>query len=142
MKIVIADSNIWIGAFVSKDKWHKNGKRFLEWLYNQKNIRVIVPIGVVYEVIARILNNTDGGFEKANKAFELFMTYPDFEIYYNTEESFNEVKNVFQKYKKFSLVDSTIVILYENKGCNILFSTDSDYNACPFIYRLEFPIEF
>jgi len=70
------------------------------------------------------------------------MRYPNFEIYYNTEESFKEVQNVFKLYKKFSLVDSTIVILYENKGCNILFSTDSDYNHCPFINRLEFPIEF
>jgi len=142
MKIVIADSGIFIGAFITKDKWHENGKRFLQWLNKQKNVRVILPIGVIYEVIAGILNKVNGGFEKAFKALELFMTYPDFEIYYNTEESFKEVRNIFKKYKKFSLVDSTIVILYENKGCNILISTDSDYNCCPFINRLEFPIEF
>ncbi len=142
MKIIIADSGIWIGAFIKGDKWHQNGKKFLEWLNKEERVRVIIPIGVIYEVIAAILNKTNGGFEKANKALELFMTSQNFEIYYNTEESFKEVKNIFRKYKVFSLVDSTIVILYANKGCNILFSTDSGYNTCPFINRLEFPIDF
>ena len=98
MKIVIADSSIWIGAFISKDKWHVNGKKFLEWLNKEKNVRVIVPIGVIYEVIASILNNSYGGFDKANKALNLFMTYKNFEIYYNTEDSFQEAQNVFKQY--------------------------------------------
>lgn len=141
MDRVIADSSIWIGAFVKKDKWHKNGKKFLEWLEKQENVRVIVPVGVIYEVIAGILEKYDGGFEKANKALDLFVTHEKFEIYYNTEESFNEANNIFKKYKVFSLVDSTIVVLYVNKKCNILFSTDSDYNCCStFITRLEYPV--
>lgn len=140
MKTVIVDSNIWIGAFIKKDKWHENGKRFLQWLHKEKNIRVIVPIGVIYEVIGDILEKSYGGFEKANKALNLFMTHKKFEIYYNTEESFNEANNIFEKYEVFSLVDSTIVVLYITKKCNILFSTDSDYNCCPFIIRLEFPV--
>ena len=140
MKTVITDSCIWIDAFITKDKWHENGKKFLQWLHKEKNIRVIVPIGVIYEVIASILNKSYGGFDKASKALNLFMKDKKFEIYYNTEESFQEAQNVFKQYRKFSLVDSTIVVLYENKKCNILFSTDDDYNRCTFINRLEFPV--
>lgn len=140
MKTIIVDTNIWIGAFIKKDKWHENGKKFLQWLQKEKEVRVIVPIGVIYEVIAGILNKTQGGFQKANKALDLFMRHKKFEIYYNTEDSFEEVQNIFKQYKGFSLVDSTIVLMYENKKCNILFSTDEDYNCCVFINRFEFPV--
>lgn len=140
MKTIIVDTNIWIGAFIKKDKWHENGKKFLQWLQKEKEVRVIVPIGVIYEVIAGILNKTQGGFQKADKALDLFMRHKKFEIYYNTEDSFEEVQNIFKQYKEFSLVDSTIVLLYENKKCNILFSTDEDYNCCVFINRFEYPV--
>ncbi len=113
----------------------------MEWLEQQKDIRVVVPIGVIYEVIASILEKPQGSFEKANKALDIFMTHKKFEIYYNTEESFNEAKNIFKKYKVFSLVDLTIVVLYINKKCKSLFSTDRDYDRCSsFISRLEFPV--
>ena len=141
MRNIIVDSSIWIGAFVEKDKYHENGKAFLEWFKIQNNIKVIVPIGVVYEVIAGILEKTYGGFNKADKAFDFLMKHNKFEIYYNTESSLKEITRIFKKYKVFSLVDSTIVMLYINKKCEILFSTDNDYNSCSsFINRLEFPI--
>lgn len=142
MNIVIADASIWIGAFVKKDKWHENGKKFLQWLQRQENIRVIIPIGVIYEVVAGILNKPYGGYQKANKAVELFERHKDFEIYYNTEESYQEVLRIFRTYEELSLVDSTIVLLYKNKRCSILFSTDKHFNSCTFINKLEFPISF
>ncbi|MHA1291771.1 MAG: hypothetical protein ACTSQJ_03770 [Promethearchaeota archaeon] len=106
----------------------------------EKDIRVILPIGIIYEVIAGILNKPYGGFEKANKALELFMRHRNIEIYYNTEDSFQEVQKIFKLYKNLSLVDSTIVFFYINKRCNILFSTDKHYNSCSFINRLLFPV--
>lgn len=140
-KRIITDSSIWIGAFVEKDKWHENGKIFLEWLKQHNDVLVQIPLGVIYEVIAGILEKSYGGFEKANKALDLFMTHKQVEIYYITEESLIEVNKIFKQYKVFSLVDSSIVLLYINKKCEILFSTDSDYNCCAsFINRLEFPI--
>lgn len=140
MKTVITDANIWIGAFISKDKWHKNGKKFLQWLQSEKEVRVIIPIGVIYEVIAHIINNRYGGFEKADKALDLFMKHKKFDIYYNTEESFQVVQKIFKRYEEFSLVDSTIILLYENSGCSLLYSTDGGYDRCTFINRLEFPV--
>ncbi len=91
MKSVIVDTSIWIGAFITKDRYHENGKKLLQWLHKEKNIRIIVPIGVIYEVIAGILNKPYGGFDAANKALELFMKHKKFEVYHNTEESFQEV---------------------------------------------------
>jgi len=140
MKIVIADANIWIGAFIHKDRYHQNGKKFLLWLESKKDVRVIIPIGVVYEVIAYVLNSQYGGFEKAEKALDLFMTHEKFDVYYNTEESFQAAQDIFRRYNVFSLVDSTIIVLYENLGCSLLYSTDGDYNHCTFINRLEFPV--
>ncbi|MBD3196748.1 MAG: PIN domain-containing protein [Candidatus Lokiarchaeota archaeon] len=140
MKTVIADASIWIGALVKKDKWHENGKKFLKWVDNEANIRVIIPIGIIYEVIAGILNKSYGGFEKANKVLKLFMNHKKFEVYYNTENSFQEVIDIFRQYKIFSLVDATIVIFYENKKFDLLFTTDKDFDSCSFINKLEYPV--
>lgn len=140
MKKIIIDSSIWIGAFISKDKWHENGKKVLEWLQKEKSIRVIIPIGIIYEVIAGIINKPHGGFSKADQVLDLFMTDDRFEIFYNTEESFLEAQNIFKIYQGLSLVDATIVLLYENQNCTILYSTADEYKNINFITCLKFPV--
>ncbi len=140
MRKIIVDSSIWIGAFVSKDRWHDNGKKVFEWLEREKDVEVIVPIGVIYEVISGILNKSYGGFKKADKALKLFMTHERFRIFYNTEESFTEVQEIFRRYERFSLVDATIVLLYENQKCSMLFTTAEEYNSCTFITHYKFPV--
>ncbi len=140
MERIIVDSGIWQGAFIKKDKWHKNGKKLLEWLDKEKNVLVIVPIGVIYEVIAGILNYSYGGFKKANKALNMFLNHSRLEIYYNTEDLFPQVCKIFERYEILSLVDATIILLYINKSCNVLFSTDSHFDGIPSIKKLEYPI--
>lgn len=140
MKRIIIDSCIWIGAFIKKDKYHRNGKEVLKWLEEQQNVKVLVPIGVIYEVTASIMENKYGGFRKAKMVFDLFLNHEKFDIYYNSEQMFQEIENIFKKYEIFSLVDSTIILLYINKNCHILFSTDNDFNHCNFVNKLEIPI--
>jgi len=40
MRKVIIDSGIWIGAFVSKDRWHENGKRFYNGYKKKKRLKL------------------------------------------------------------------------------------------------------
>jgi len=68
------------------------------------------------------------------------MTDKRFEIFYNTEESFLEAHNIFRRYKGLSLIDSTIVLLYENQKCSILYSTANEYRGISFITCLKFPV--
>ena len=138
IKRILIDSCVWIAAFYKKDKNHNLGKAFLEWLNEQNNLEIIITDFI----IAETLNYLRKKARDQRIVKEIIETYFDdekTEIFFTQEEQFHGALDVFQKYKKLSFVDSTIVISYFNLKPDYLLSYDSGFNVFKNIIRYEYP---
>lgn len=137
MKKIIVDSCIWINAFIAKDKYHENGKKFLDWIKIQENIKILITDFIISETLAFIRKRTEP--IKANEVINFFLKYEKIEIYYNTEEIFKEAIEIFKKYTQLSLVDSSTIIVYLNQNCDYLLSFDDGFDSYREINRVSMP---
>ncbi len=138
MRVILVDSCVWIAAFYKRDKNHELGKQFLDWLKNEENIKIIITDYIISESIT-YLRKKAGNSKFINEPINLFLEDQRFEIYFTLEDYFYKAMEIFQKYKKLSFVDSTMLITYFNLKPDYLLSYDSGFNAFKNIIRYEYP---
>jgi len=84
MKIIIVDSGVWISAFLKKDKYHPQGKKFLIWLNSQNYIKIVSTDYIISEILAYLRRKADPLL--ANDALEMMLNHEKIDVYYSNEK--------------------------------------------------------
>jgi len=132
---VVVDSLIWIGSKSEKDQYRKESEDIIRAYSDGKIGKIYVTDYVILETVNFLLRKER--FEKAFKVFNLFLQSDRIEIVYVDELMLQDIKNLFEKYEKLSLVDCSIIALMNDKKIKYLFSFDSDFDGIKGIIRKE-----
>lgn len=138
IKKIIVDSCVWISAFYKKDKYYEKGKLFLDWLKKQNDIQIIITDNIITETLTFIRRKAKNP-SLVNKIIDIFLDDDRIEIYYTPEIVFLKALNIFQRYEKLSMVDSTIIVFYINLNPDYLLSYDETFNSYKELIRYEQP---
>ncbi len=139
MKKTLVDTGHWVGAFYDRDNWSKEGKRFLRWFEDQdgEKSRIVITYGILTEIIARLINKI--GFKGAKKALNFILESDKIDIYNESKKYQEEIFEMFETYKDFSLVDSEIIVIYLSLGCDQLVSIAKEFKRVPRINYFRNP---
>lgn len=70
-------------------------------------------------------------------ALKLFLQHEKIEIVFVDELIFEDIKNIFEKYKDLSLTDCSIIALMKEREIKYLFSFDSGFDKVKEVIRKE-----
>ena len=134
-KEAVIDSIVWIGAKSKRDEYKKHCREIIGYFLDGYIKKVYITDYILVETISFLLKKE--GFAEAQQALQLFLNSGSIEIVYVDELMLQDIKAVFERYKRLSLTDCSIVCLMQEKGIKTLFSLDSGFDVVKGIVRMN-----
>lgn len=128
----IFDSSVFIGSQYERDQYSKEATRILENLKDGIIGKVYITDYVLVECVNFLLKKA--GFDKASATFNYLTETDNLEIVETGD--LGNVKELFNKYRKLSVTDCSLIALSEKLKIKEIFSFDKHFDSVKGIVRL------
>lgn len=134
IKEAIVDSGIWIASKIEGSE-NKKATSILEAFSNSNINKIYITNYILLESVNFLLRKKH--FDVALEIYDYLTKTDRINIIHIDENMSIRIRELFEKYKTFSITDCSMIVLAEDYNIKYLFSFDSDFDKVRSIIRKE-----
>lgn len=130
----LIDTAVFIAAYFPKEAHHKDAKEIVTAIHTQRIREALITDYILDETVTFV--RARAGAEASKKVLDTLLSSPNLELLKINKNHFEAGIAFFKRYNKLSFTDATTVAIMKDKGINLIYSFDSDFDAVPGIARM------
>ena len=134
IKEAIVDSGIWIASKIEGSE-NKKAESILEAFSNSNIKKIYITNYVLLESVNFLLRKKH--FDIALEIYDYLTKTDRINLIHIDENMSMRIRELFEKYKTFSVTDCSMIVLAEDYNIKYLFSLDSDFDKVKGLIRKE-----
>jgi len=133
----LIDTTLFIAAYFPKEVHHKDAKEIVTAIHAQRIREALITDYILDETVTFV--RARAGAEASKKVLDTLLSSPNLKLLKINKNHFEAGIAFFKRYDKLSFTDATTVAIMKDKGINLIYSFDSDFDAVPGIARMAKP---
>lgn len=133
----LIDTAVFIAAYFPKEVHHKDAKEIVTAIQTQRIREALITDYILDETVTFV--RARAGAEASNRVLDTLLSSPNLKLLKINKNHFEAGIAFFKRYDKLSFTDATTVAIMKDKGINLIYSFDSDFDAVPGIARMVKP---
>ncbi|MFQ5759264.1 MAG: type II toxin-antitoxin system VapC family toxin [Candidatus Bathyarchaeia archaeon] len=134
----LIDTAVFIAAYFPKEVHHQDAKEIITAIQTQQVRRALITDYILDETVTFIRKKT--GAEVSNIVLDTLLGSPNLDLLKVNKKHFEAGIAFFKRYDQLSFTDATTVAVMKDKGINLIYSFDSDFDTVPEIVRMVKPL--
>jgi len=135
VSLYLVDSEVWIGAFNPKDRYHEKAKPIVQAVSSGALGRVFITDHIFGEVTTYLRRKV--GPDRSAGVGEAMLNSPHLETIFVDEDIFNAAHHIFRRYRQLSFADAVSVVMVRERKLPGIFSFDTGFDAVRDVRRLD-----